>query len=190
MSTIHIALTGHRPPNLGGYNIHTPEYQRLQADLEQYIKYQLSQHTTVWCHSGLALGADTVWSKAILSMKKKYPNNVFFHAEIPFLEQAHPWFKKSDVQFWNEQVERADDKTVYDPSFGAYKTSHSNADQKRRAANFLQKRNIGMIDHADVLLAVYNNVSKEHSGTYNAIQYAQSQHKDIVFIDSNTYFHS
>ena len=29
MSTINIALTGHRPNKLGGYNINTPQYHTL-----------------------------------------------------------------------------------------------------------------------------------------------------------------
>lgn len=185
--TIHIALTGHRPPKLDGYNINTPKYQALMHDLKEYIRFQLKTHDIVWCHSGLALGADTIWSKAILEMKAEYPNRVFFHAEIPFWEQPNSWFKSSDINFWQEQVDSADARSVYDPDFGQFKKLEPNDyAQKRRASKALQDRNIGMIDHADVLLAVYDG--KSNGGTRNAINYATDQNKTIQFIETQRYF--
>lgn len=179
---IHIALTGHRPNKLGGYSIDTPAYRRLQLDMEYYIEYQLITHDVVYCHSGLALGADTIWSKAILAMKKRYPENVFFHAEIPMMSQKDAWFKKSDIDFWLEQVKRADKSTIYDKDFPTY----DEAMRKRLAGKVLNQRNIGMIDHADVLLAVYDG--KSSGGTKNAVTYAEKQGKTIQFIDPKKYF--
>lgn len=185
--TIHIALTGHRPPKLDGYNINTPKYQALLNDLKQYIRYQLKTYDVVWGHSGLALGADTIWSKAILEMKQEFPNRVFFHAEIPFWEQSSSWFKDSDISFWQKQVNEADAKSVYDQDFAEFKkTSQNQYEQKRRASKALQDRNIGMIDHADILLAVYDGVSS--GGTKNAIDYATNKKKEIVFIETKKYF--
>lgn len=106
--TIHIGFTGHRPNKLGGYDLSVPGYMNLQKDLEKYIQRNLKAFDIVIGHSGLALGGDTVWSKAILSMKEIYPDRVQFHAEIPMMEQASAWFKQSDIDFWHEQVERAD----------------------------------------------------------------------------------
>lgn len=180
--TLHIALTGHRPSKLGGYNLMTPAYKKLQRDLEAYILFQLDQFETVWCHSGLALGADTVWSKAILAMKDRYPNRVFFHAEIPTLSQKDAWFKQSDVDFWNEQVRRADDQTIYDPNFETYNQNK----RKQLIGKVLNDRNIGMINHADIVLAVYDNKSK--GGTKNAIDYALSKNKHIQYVDIKQYF--
>lgn len=181
-NTIHIALTGHRPNKLGGYNIDTPAYRKLQTDLEQFIQHQLNTYANVWCHSGLALGADTIWSKAILSMKKRYPDRVFFHAEIPMMNQKDAWFKESDIVFWHEQVDAADEKSIYDPNFHSYDESN----RKRLAGKVLNQRNIGMIEHADILLAVYDN--KTSGGTKNAVDYAKSKNKHIQFIDPKNYF--
>lgn len=179
---IHIALTGHRPNKLGGYDIATPAYKRLQLDMEYYIEYQLTTHDVVYCHSGLALGADTIWSKAILAMKERYPKRVFFHAEIPMMNQKDAWFKKSDIDFWHKQVELADTSTVYDEDFHNYDESM----RKRMAGKVLNQRNIGMIDHADVLLAVYDGTTS--GGTKNAITYAESKGKEIQYIDPKNYF--
>lgn len=179
---LHIALTGHRPKLLGGYNMSAPGYVKLQNDLKRYIQFQLDHYETVWCHSGLALGADTVWSKAILDAKQQYPERVFFHAEIPTLSQKDAWFKKSDIDFWDLQVSRADEKTVYDPEFETYNETK----RKRLIGKVLNDRNIGMINHADILLAVY--VEGSTGGTKNAIDYAKSQNKAIQYIDPTNYF--
>lgn len=176
-NVLHIGLTGHRPNKLGGYDISTPSYQKLQNDLEQYIHYQLQSHDTVVGHSGLALGADTVWSKAIMNMREKHSDRVKFHAEIPFMSQHSKWFKKSDIDFWHKQVDTADDSTVY----GDFTTEITNA----QAGKALNDRNIGMIDHSDVMLAIWDGSS---SGTGNAVKYSLSMNKPIQFIDPKKYF--
>lgn len=181
-STLHIALTGHRPNKLGGYNIKTSAYKQLQNDLETYIEFQLEHFETIWCHSGLALGADTVWSKAILAMKQRYPERVFFHAEIPTLSQTNRWSRKSDMDFWGEQLLRADNWTIYDPEFEMYPVRK----QERLVGRILNDRSRGMIDHSDILLAVYAHGSK--GGTKNAINYAISKNKTIQYIDAKDYF--
>jgi len=179
-SVLHIGLTGHRPPKLGGYNIQTPAYAHLQRDLEQYIEYQLQHHDVIVGHSGLALGADTVWSKAILAMRERYPKRVFFHAEIPMEEQASAWFKKDDIDFWNLQVNRADFKTVYG------RLSDYPENQRRKMAYvFLNKRNEGMLQHSDVLLAVWDGST---GGTGHAVKYAKKCGLETVFIDPEKYF--
>ena len=179
MTTLHIALTGHRPTKLGGYNLSTPEYAALRADLEQYIRYQLTNHDTVVGHSGLALGADTIWSKAILNMRDQYPDRVKFHAEIPMMTQYKKWFKQSDIDFWHHQVAVADEKTIYatfdDP------TNVTN----QEAGKALKDRNIGMIDHSNVVLAVWDGTP---GGTMHAVKYADKTNKPVVIIRPKTYF--
>lgn len=172
----HIALTGHRPKKLGGYNIYTPSYQQLQRDLEQYIHFQLRTHETIVGHSGLALGADTIWSKAILAVRDQCPDRVQFHAEVPFKTQYGRWFKKDDIDFWHQQMRSADDYTLY-----------SDADELtgREVANALDDRNNGMIDHADVLLALWDG---SNSGTGNAVAYAKSIGRPIQMVDPKQYF--
>lgn len=45
----------------------------------------------------------------------------------------------------------------------------------------MMDRNIGMIDHCDELLAVYNGISGQHSGTKHAVDYAISQGKAVHY---------
>lgn len=179
-SVIHISLTGHRPSKLGGYNLNHPGYKLLQKELETYIERNLLVYDTVVGHSGLALGADTIWSKAILAMKERYPDRVLFHAEIPMLEQPMAWFNQSDKSFWNEQIERADYKSIYG-------SLQDLPDEKRRAAAgaFLNKRNEGMINNADVLLALHDGSS---GGTNNAVTYAASIGTQTITVHPRVYF--
>lgn len=177
---VHIGFTGHRPNKLGGYDLSAKGYQLLQEDLETYIKRNLDVFDVVVGHSGLALGGDTIWSKAILSMKEKHPGRVLLHAEIPMMEQADAWFKQSDIDFWHEQVERADFKSVYGSLAG-----HSDSERKKLAAKFLNIRNEGMLDHSTVLLALHDGTS---GGTGNAVAYAKKTGLVTHTVHPNVYF--
>ena len=44
----------------------------------------------------------------------------------------------------------------------------------------LQKRNEWMVDHCDILIAVWDGTS---GGTANCVNYAQSVNKEKIFID-------
>lgn len=178
---IHIGFTGHRPKKLGGYNLNTQGYLNLQEDLETYIQRLLDAgFKEVVGHSGLALGGDTVWSKAILAMKEKHPGRVLFHAEIPMMEQPNAWFKQSDIDFWHEQVERADFKSVYGSLEGVDENK-----RRKLASKFLDLRNEGMLDHSDVLLALYDGSS---GGTGNAVKYAKKINLVTHTVHPSVYF--
>lgn len=131
------------------------------------------EYETVICHSGLALGADTVWSIAILNKREKYPNRVKFHAEIPFMGQASKWFGES-VNFWEYQVEHADSQSVYFTK----KEDEEWADVPRYAiSKALDDRNKGMVKAVDVLLALHNG---SKSGTQNALTDAKKLNKYVI----------
>lgn len=165
---VHVALTGHRPNKLWGYDLDNPEYERLQDKLESIVEQLLKGYNTVICHSGLALGADSVWSIAILNMREKYPNRVFFHAEIPFMGQAGRWSLGSQ-DLWEYQVETSDFKTVY-----LTKEEGTSWDRvpKYQITKALDDRNKGMVDACDVLIGISNG---SNSGTKNALDYAESK---------------
>lgn len=177
---IHIGFTGHRPSRLGGYNINTPKYETLQKDLEHCIERALEEYDTVVGHSGLALGGDTIWSKAVLSMKTRYPERVQFHAEIPMLEQHEQWFKESDVEFWHKQAESADFTSVY----GSL-ADRTVQERKHLSAKLLNDRNKGMVDHSDLLLALWDGSS---GGTANAVSYGRRTETTIVVVNPKYYF--
>lgn len=174
INKIHIGLTGHRPQKLWGFDLDTLEYEGLQDRLELIIDQLLTEYETVVCHSGLALGADSIWSIAILNKREEYPNRVKFHAEIPFMGQPMRWFGDS-YDFWFYQVEVADYKTVY-----LKEDEYENWDtvQFYTIAKALDDRNKGMINNSDIMIAVYDGSKK--GGTYNAIQDIKKQGKYLL----------
>lgn len=180
-NTFHIGLTGHRPPKLGGYDLATPSYAKLRADLAQYIRFQLSQHSHVCCHTGMALGADTIWGLAILDMKQAFPGRVLLHAETPYLAQVNAWFKQSDRNTWAYLRANADFETVYDPEFETNIVTVG----ARHAGNILNARNHGMVNACDLMLALYDGTP---SGTGNCVTYAQKQGVPVVMIAPTNYF--
>lgn len=181
---LHISLTGHRPTKLGGYpsrsDYNAKGYADLQADLERYMERALDTYDRVIGHSGLALGADTIWSNAILSVRERYPNRVEFHAEIPNRLQPNRWITSADIDYWHHQVDTADNVTFYnnDVDFGS---SLSTGEMARD----LELRNRGMLDKADVLLAVYDG---SKGGTGNAVRYAQQTNLETVVVHPDVYF--
>ena len=165
MSEIHIALTGHRPDKLDGYGLDTPFYHRLHDYLVSIIVDHLDRYDVVWVHSGMALGADTVWAFAAHSAARTYPDRVKLHAEIPVMSQPDIWRNPLDRKYWRYLVNFAADKTVYADKY---------------APRVMQDRNIGMIDHADLLLAVWDGTP---GGTGNAVHYAQRIGENTQYID-------
>lgn len=180
-TVIHIGLTGHRPNKLGGYDLSAVGYAHLQEDLETHIERNLAVFDVVVGHSGLALGGDTIWSKAILAMKDKHPGRVLFHAEIPMMEQSSAWFKQSDIDFWYEQVDRADFKSVY----GSLEGIEDKQKRKFLSSKFMNLRNEGMLDHSGVLLALHDGSS---GGTGNAVAYAKKTNLVTHTVHPNVYF--
>lgn len=180
-SVVRIGFTGHRPKKLGGYNLNTVEYKQLQADLEQYIERNLAAYDTVIGHSCLALGGDTVWSKAILAMREKYPNRVHLHAEIPMMEMAEAWYKQQDVDFFHAQIEQASESTVY----GSLIEYTDKAKRRSMAIKFMDDGSKGMIDHVDMLLALCDG---SKSGTQNAVDYANERNTHTFVVHPTVYF--
>lgn len=177
----HIALTGHRPNRLGGWGIHTPAYQHLQRDLEAFIEIELATHDTIVGHSGMALGADSVWAKALLAMRAKYPGRVYLHAQIPTRTQARRWRESDAVTFWHETINTADRVTVY----GTLDAVESGGPQVNTIVSLMHMRNRGMVDCADLLLAIHDGGA---SGTGKTVDYARKTDTEVRVVHPDTWF--
>lgn len=62
-----IAVTGHRPGKLYGYNLSEPEY----TILKEKFKYILRKYKATKAYTGMALGTDTIFANAVIDLKKK-----------------------------------------------------------------------------------------------------------------------
>lgn len=181
MSEHHIALTGHRPNKLGGYNINTSPYNKLRQDLVEYIQLKLKAlpNAIIHCHSGLALGADTIWAQAIIKAKADYPDHIVFHAHIPSKNQASPWPPHAQ-KLWSELCNAADHTVFYDHDLPENPNKH-------QIVNTLFARNTGMINAADTVLAIYDD-NGSNSGTAHAVNQAKKANKNVIVVPPSTYF--
>lgn len=163
MSIFHIALTGHRPNNLAGYLLSHPFYQQLRQILMEIIEDHLQKYDTIICHCGMALGADTIWAEAIANMRHRYPSRVLFVAHIPCLNQESKWSTDAQ-QHYHELLKHKDDAIIYAKSY---------------TPTCMQKRNIGMINDVDLLIAIWDG---SRGGTANCVAAAKKQDISILQI--------
>jgi uncharacterized phage-like protein YoqJ len=158
-----IALTGHRPTKLDGYDGTTPFYRRLQDELLRVALRALhSSEGALELHSGMALGADTVWADAIVTLKRVYPERVRFIAHVPMPQQPDRWPAPAQDHY-RELLTQADEVRTYGTEY---------------TSEVMQARNVGMIDAAETLIAVYDG--SERGGTANAVHYARRIAKPII----------
>jgi uncharacterized phage-like protein YoqJ len=155
-----VAFTGHRPNELGGYELPNPTYIHVCQQLEKVLT-ELKPEKAI---SGMALGVDQ-WA-ANICFKLGIP----FVAAMPFLEQDSVWPEASKKTFRALLNKAAEQVIVSEGGYTAAK---------------MQVRNEWMVDHCDVLIAVYNGA--DSGGTFNCIKYAQGIGKKIIFIDPNSH---
>lgn len=163
MESFSIALTGHRPQRLDGYDLTRVFYKRLGERLDQVIEEALIDHEQLMLHSGLALGADSLWSHRILNAKAIHRDRIRFVAHVPFPGQPDVWPRASDRTFWKHQTQFADQVITYGLNY---------------SPALLHERNQGMVNTCDLLVAVYDG--SPHGGTANAVQYAISRGKNVL----------
>lgn len=165
-----IALTGHRPSKLDGYDLTTPFYQLLRERLLRVAvgavldARELGQPFAT-LHSGMALGADTLWAQVICDLKEHYPGEVRFVAHVPFSGQCARWPAQAQ-QVYRDLLARADQVRTYGTEY---------------TPAVMQARNVGMIDVAERLVAIFNG--HPQGGTANALRYARSTGTPVLLID-------
>lgn len=168
MRTLNIALTGHRPPQLDGYILDSPFYKQMKTHLVNIILDYTEQYDEIYCHTGMALGADMIWGLAIIEAKGQTKTPIHLVAHIPYLQQPSVWCASKDVNTWHHLRKCATKEFVYG-NLCDFPLSL----RKEKAKQFLNKRNQGMISNADILIGIYNGTS--FGGTKNALQYARKK---------------
>lgn len=150
-----VAFTGHRPDKLGGYLVPNKIYNFVCSRIkETLIELRPSKIIT-----GMALGVDQ-WA-ANIAIELSIP----FIAAVPFDGQERAWPDHSQ-EFYHSLLKNAEEKIVISKgSYAAYK---------------MQVRNKWMVDHCDILVAVWDG---SNGGTKNCVNYAESIGKKIVFIN-------
>lgn len=150
-----IAFTGHRPNKLGGYKIPNPTYNKVCQEIDKALK-ELKPEKVI---SGMALGIDQ-WAAAVA-----YKLHIPFIAAIPFEGQEKAWPEESQKAFRLLRRLACEEVIVSEGGYSASK---------------MQVRNEWMVDHCDLLIAVWDGTE---GGTGNCVKYAESIDRKIYRID-------
>ena len=147
-----IAVTGHRPNKLGGYD--NEDAQRaIRRHMRDFLRTVPQEELTLT--SGGALGVDQLWMQVGLHL------HLPVIAALPFEGYDAKW-PVASRQEYKRLLDRCQlVKYVCEPGYAASK---------------LQRRNEWMVDNCDALVAYWNGTP---GGTKNCIDYAVKHKKTI-----------
>lgn len=145
-----IAVTGHRPPLLGGYG------EQARIRLEKFARNHIDIIGPDKIITGMAQGWDYACAVAAVSL------GIPFLAVLPFEGQELSWPMGAQIRF-AEMLKRAENVITSNrrPNKGAY------IDRDRL-----------MVDMADTVLALWSG--KEEGGTWQTVKYAKEQGKPVT----------
>ncbi|MDA8117150.1 MAG: SLOG family protein [Actinomycetota bacterium] len=148
-----VAITGHRPNKLGGFDPDNP----TRLKVRRWLHRQFEEFKPTKVISGMAMGVDQWAVEEALTM------GIPVLAAVPSLGQANLW-PQDERKYWRlllesvHEVEIVCKGTRYHPSM-------------------MQIRNAWMVDRCDLLLAVWDG---SPGGTANCVKYAELRDKRIV----------
>lgn len=164
---ISCAFTGHRPQSFPWkYDETAQECLLLKATLTKEIEKLVDRGVTDF-YSGLAEGVDTWSAEIALGLREKNPA-LSVHGVLPCRSQAIKWTPAAQEhhQWLQEQADTITclSKEYYD--------------------GCMLDRNRYLVDHSDILLAVYNGSWR--GGTAMTVRYAQKLGREIIVINPKT----
>ena len=169
MTEFTCAFTGHRPKSFPWkYNEAAPDCVLLKAVLAKQIKTLAEGGVTDFL-SGMALGVDLWCSQIVLGLRKENPA-LRLHCILPCEGQESKW-TASAQEYYRSILVQANEVICVEQEY---------------SRGCMLKRNLYMVDHSSVLLAVYNG--KWRSGTAATMRYAQKMGREIIVIDPLTRF--
>lgn len=145
-----VAVTGHRPDKLGGYDQNAMDWLVAVA----YKSLRLLKPDAVI--TGMALGWDTAVAEAAVGLR------IPFIAAVPFKGQERLWPEPSQDRYRALLDQAQTVVYVSPPGYAPFK---------------MQARNRWMVDKADTVLALWDG---SNGGTGNAVRYALRQQKPLV----------
>ena len=151
-------FTGHRPQFFPwGGNTGDPAAVKILHALESEILQAIADGYTTFLYGG-ALGVDTWAAEIVLRLREELPLTLI--AALPF-----PGYNADVTENSYRQTIAASDRILC-------------VEPVRRMAA-LAVRDRYMVDHSSRLIAVYDERSQIHSGTWRALCYAQEKQLDI-----------
>lgn len=160
---ITCCFTGHRPGRLPwGARETDVRCLALKAELAQRLEgiYEAG-YRRFFC--GMALGCDTYFAQAVLTLKEERPG-VILEAAVPCASQADKWTRAQQLRY-SALLNDCDKVHIL---------------QQNYTADCMFRRNRYMVDRSSLLLAVFDG---RPSGTMNTLVYAQRQGIKSIIIE-------
>lgn len=164
------AFTGHRPTRFSfKYDEIHPTCIELKKVMAEQIDFLYRQGITDF-YTGCALGIDLWAGETVLALMELHPE-IKLHCVVPFAAQDQKWTPEQQARY----------HALLDRSGDVFLT------QEKYSRDCYYIRNRYLVDHADVVLAVYDMQANKRSGTGYTVHYAQTQGKPIIAIDPDDF---
>lgn len=187
---ITASFTGHRPEELGGYDMKNSTMLELKEKLLILIENLINKKGIIRFISGGALGADQAAFWCVHILKKKYPHIKNIIA-VPFRNQPIKW--SNEQKHWYYKMLSLADEVIFVDELTVY-----NRDEKKQTGEYsgykMQIRNEYMVDNSDIIIAIFDGKLLDtsgkirKSGTLNCIKYAIELDRFIYRLDSLNHF--
>lgn len=151
-----VAITGHRPPKVGGYRTPHAHSEAIKAAALVWFREVHADRVLV----GMALGTDQWVAEAC------YEASIPFIACIPFPGFSSRWPERSRRDY-DRLLNRAEQVVVVNQTESYH-------------PGLLQARNVFMVNNCDHLGAIWNG--DPNGGTWNCIRYANQARKPFTRI--------
>lgn len=170
MKKTSCAFTGHRPTRFSfKYDETHLACIKLKKVLAEQINFLYRQGITDF-YTGCALGIDLWAGEAVLAVAELHPE-IKLHCIVPFAAQDQKWTPDQQARY----------HALLDRSSEVILT------QEKYNKDCYYIRNRYLVDHADIVLAVYDVQANKRSGTGYTVHYAQTQGKPIIAIDPDDF---
>lgn len=157
-------FTGHRPEKLPwGMDETDSRCVRLKSKMDQVleISYQKGMRHFI---CGMAQGSDLYFAEAVLKLRQRYPD-VTLEAARPCETQARSWPEREQKRY----------QSILD------QCNYETLVQHTYSPGCMQRRNRYMVDHAQLVIAVYNGEPK--GGTAQTLAYALRNRRDTCILE-------
>lgn len=164
------SFTGHRPAHFSfGYEEGHPQCTALKRKLLRTIEALYLQKGITRFFTGCALGADLWAGEAVLFLMKQHQDMELI-CVVPFAGQEKQWSAEQQGRYFR-LLNRCTRVITLAPDLAG-----------RKMADCYFQRNQYLVDHSDLLFAVYDMEFKGRSGTGHTVRYARSQGKPVLLL--------
>lgn len=161
------SFTGHRPQRFSfGYDEDDPKCDSLKVKMIMKTCELIEKGVRTF-YTGMAQGVDQWAAEIVLDMKQHY-HDVRLIAVLPCETQAAKWTPEQRDRYYNI-IDRSDEAIPL---------------QDRYTSDCMHKRNRWLVEHAEYLLAVYDDSGK--GGTAYTVRYAREKQRQIISIHPDT----